>query len=132
MYLLDTNTCIYLIKRQPPQVLQRFQRLAPSRVGISTITLSELDFGVEKSRRREQNQLALIQFLAPLEILPFDDLAAAAYGKIRNYLEQKGRVIGSMDMLIAAQALALRAVLITNNEKEFRRVPGLIMENWVR
>ena len=129
-YLLDTNICIYIIKQQPLAVIQRFQSLAVSKVGISSITLSELEYGVSKSERVVQNKLALAQFVAPLEIMPYDDLAAREYGPIRAGLEQLGTPIGALDTLIGAHALALNCILVTNNEKEFTRIPGLLIENW--
>lgn len=130
-FLLDTDTCIYLIKRKPPQVISRLRKLPLSTVGISSITLSELEYGVMKSGRTEQNKLALIQFAAPLEILPYDDLAAQKYGVIRSFLEKQGTPIGSLDTLIAAHALALDCTIVTNNQREFARVPGLKTANWV-
>ena len=130
-FLLDTNTCIYIIKRQPQQAVTRLQSLEISTVGISSITLSELEYGVSKSSRPEQNKLALMQFIAPLEILPYDDMAAARYGQIRAFLEIQGTPIGPLDTLIAAHALALGCTLVTNNEREFSRIPNLTVENWV-
>ena len=130
-FLLDTDTCIYLIKRKPPQVISRLRKLPLSTVGISSITLSELEYGVMKSSRPEQNKLALIQFAAPLEILPYDDLAAQQYGVIRSFLEKQGTPIGSLDTLIAAHALALDCTVVTNNQREFTRVPGLKTANWI-
>ncbi|GAB6063597.1 type II toxin-antitoxin system VapC family toxin [Deferrisoma palaeochoriense] len=129
-YLLDTNICIYLIREKPEPVIRRFVRLPVSSVGISAVTLSELEYGVEKSSRPEQNRLALTRFLAPLEILPYDDEAARTYGRVRAHLERQGTPIGALDTLIAAHALAVGCTLVTNNEREFRRVPGLRMENW--
>jgi len=129
-YLLDTNICIYVIKRKPLQVLERFRQADISSIGISSITYSELMFGAAKSLRPEQNRIALTQFVAPLEIVPYDDTAGQRYGDLRACLERQGTPIGSLDMLIAAHALALTCVLVTNNEKEFARVPGLKMENW--
>lgn len=129
-YLLDTNICIYVIKRKPLQVLERFRQADISSIGISSITYSELMFGAAKSLRPEQNRIALTQFVAPLEIVPYDDTAGQRYGDLRACLERKGTPIGSLDMLIAAHALALACVMVTNNEKEFARVPGLKMENW--
>ncbi len=129
-YLLDTNICIYVIKRCPPQVLERFRQSDVSSIGISSITYSELTFGAAKSTRPEQNRIALTQFVAPLEIAPYDDAAAQQYGDLRTCLERRGTLIGSLDMLIAAHALALDCVLVTNNGKEFARVPKLRMENW--
>lgn len=131
-YMLDTNICIYIIKKKPEQVIERMRRTRISDVGVSSITLSELEYGAVKSTRPEQNKLALVEFLAPLEILPYDDMAAHEYGKVRAYLEKQGSPIGSMDMLIAANALSLNCILVTNNESEFRRVPGLKVENWTR
>ncbi len=101
-------------------------------VGISAITLSELECGVAKSLQSARNKLALIEFLAPLEVLPYDDTAAERYGRLRAFLEKQGKPIGSLDMLIAAHALALHCILVTNNEAEFRRVPGLRIENWAQ
>ena len=129
-YLLDTNICIYIIKRRPPEVLQRFLAHDPGDIGISAITVAELSYGVRKSQRPEQNQAALEQFLLPLEIVDFDHAAAHQYGQIRAHLERQGLPIGSLDFLIAAQALSLGVVLVTNNEKEFVRVPELQVENW--
>lgn len=131
-YMLDTNICIYIIKRKPQAVLERFLRTKISQIGISSITLSELLYGVSKSSRPEQNQFALTQFIAPLEILPYDDQAAQFYGDLRAHLEKKGTPIGSLDMLIAAHALAVPCTLATNNEKEFNRVPNLKVANWLK
>ena len=130
-YLLDTDICIYLIKRQPPQALTKVQTLELSAVGISSITLSELEYGVAKSSRPQQNKLALVQFLAPLEVLPYDDVAAARYGPIRAFIESQGTPIGPLDTLIAAHALVINYILVTNNVREFSRLPDLVVENWV-
>ncbi|MBR8835191.1 MAG: type II toxin-antitoxin system VapC family toxin [Stigonema ocellatum SAG 48.90 = DSM 106950] len=130
-FLLDTNTCIYIIKSKPPQVFERFQKLEIFDVGVSSITVAELEYGVYKSQRQEQNRVALSQFLIPLEILPFDERATQTYGRIRAELERKGIVIGSMDMLIASHAISLSLTLITNNVRELSRIPGLVLENWV-
>jgi len=129
-YMLDTNICVYVIRRKPEHVIQRLQRLQVSDVGISSITLSELEYGVAKSLKPQQNKLALTEFLAPIEILPYDDMAARHYGELRAYLERQGTPIGSLDTLIAAHAVSLKCVLVTNNIAEFRRVPGLKIENW--
>jgi tRNA(fMet)-specific endonuclease VapC len=109
-YLLDTNICIYIIKRKPEQVIERLRQSRIPEIGISSITLSELEYGAAKSARPEQNKISLLEFLAPLEIISYDDVAAQEYGKIRTYLEQQGTPIGSMDMLIAAHALSLDCV----------------------
>jgi tRNA(fMet)-specific endonuclease VapC len=131
-FMLDTNICIYIIKQKPTSVLERFLRSEISQIGISTITLSELSCGVTKSSRPQQNQIALMQFIAPLEILPYDDLAAQHYGNLRARLEIQGRTIGSLDMLIAAHALSITCTLVTNNEKEFCRIPHLKIDNWAK
>jgi len=130
--MLDTNICIYIIKRKPAKVIERLKRTKISHIGISSITLSELLYGVSKSSRPEQNQVALTQFLAPLEILPYGDEAAQYYGYLRAHLEKHGTPIGSLDMLIAAHALSIDCTLITNNEKEFIRIPDLKIDNWVK
>jgi len=130
-YILDTNTCIYIIKRKPSKVIERFEKTKVSQIGISSITLSELLYGVSKSSKPEQNQIALFQFAAPLEILPYDDGAAQYYSDLRTGSERQGTPIGSLDMLIAAHALSLGCTLITNNEKEFIRIPKLKIDNWL-
>ena len=130
-YMLDTNICIYIIKRKPHTVIERFLRTDISQIGISSITLSELLYGVSKSSKPEQNQIALMQFMAPLEILPYGDDAAQYYGNLRVHLEKQGTPIGSLDMLIAAHALSTACTLITNNKSEFSRVTNLKIENWV-
>ena len=130
-YMLDTNTCIYIIKRKPLDVIERFKKIEISQVGISSITLSELLYGVSKSSKPEQNQLALTQFIAPLEILAYDDEASQYYGYLRAFLEKLGSPIGSLDLLIAAHALSRDCILVTNNEKEFNRIPNLQIDNWV-
>lgn len=129
--LLDTNTCIYLIKRHPPEVLRRFNEYTVGDIGISSITAAELHFGVQKSQRPEENRRALEQFMLPLAVAAFDENAAAAYGHIRAQLEEQGTPIGSLDTLIAAHALSLDLTLVTNNVREFERVSHLEVENWV-
>jgi tRNA(fMet)-specific endonuclease VapC len=130
-YMLDTNMCIYVIRRKPPQVLEHFKTFKISEIGISTITLSELEYGVAKSSKPDQNREALIEFLTPLQIVSFDERASHHYGEIRAHLERKGISIGSMDLLIASHALSLSLPLVTNNIQEFKRIPGLRLENWV-
>jgi tRNA(fMet)-specific endonuclease VapC len=130
-FMLDTNSCIALIKRKPAGILRRITSLAPGEAGLSTITLAELRFGVAKSAQRESNSRALDEFLLPLEIADFDEQAADAYGKIRAGLEQVGTPIGPLDTQIGAHALSLSAVLVTNNTREFRRIPGLAVEDWL-
>jgi tRNA(fMet)-specific endonuclease VapC len=129
-YLLDTNICIYLIKQKPAKVLLRFKTLSLSDIGISSITVAELEYGVCKSQQQEKNRSALMQFLIPLEIVEFDQTAATIYGSIRSDLESRGLVISSMDMLIAAHALSLGVTLVSNNVREFSRVANISLENW--
>jgi tRNA(fMet)-specific endonuclease VapC len=130
-YLLDTNICIYIIKNKPIQVLNRFKSCSLDDIGISSITLSELQYGIEKSNFVKKNQEALEEFTLCLDVLPFDSQAAREYGKIRTELEKKWNIIGALDMLIAAHAQALGIILVTNNLKEFKKVPGLKVESWV-
>ncbi len=130
-FLLDTNICIYIIKQKPPEVLQRFNNYQVGDIGISSITVAELEFGAQKSQFPARNQQALTQFLLPLKVIDFDRAAAIIYGKIRARLEQQGRLIGSLDTLIAAHPLSLQVTLITNNVNEFSRVPNLQLDNWV-
>jgi len=130
-YLLDTNICIYTIKQKPEEVFDRFRQLEVGDAGISTITLSELYYGAEKSANPAKNKLALEQFLIPLDIIDFDFKAAIVYGQIRADLERMGLPIGSLDLLIAAHAKSMNLTVVTNNEKEFKRVEGLKVENWV-
>ena len=130
-YMLDTNICIYIIKRKPEKVLNAFLKFDVDEIGISTITLSELEFGIQNSSMPIQNKMALAEFILPLEISSFDELAAVEYGIIRSDLKKKGNLIGELDMLIAAHAKSIDCVLVTNNEKEFKRVNNLIVENWV-
>lgn len=130
-YLLDTNICIYIIKRSPPELYARFRKLQVGDVGVSAITYCELQFGVSRSSRSEENQLALTEFLGPLELLDFPAAAAVRFGEIRARLQAAGTPIGGYDLLIAAHALHERLTLVTNNIREFRRVPGLKLENWL-
>jgi Predicted nucleic acid-binding protein, contains PIN domain len=130
-YMLDTNICIFIIKQKPENVLKRFLQLEPGDICISSITYAELVHGVEKSQARGKNRLALTIFLSEIQIMPFDDLAAQVYGKVKTDLQKKGTVIGPFDTLIAAHAKSLHLVLITNNTREFARVEGLELEDWV-
>ncbi|MEN9504026.1 MAG: hypothetical protein RI964_3311 [Pseudomonadota bacterium] len=130
-YLLDTNICIYLIKRKPPEVLQRFRQLQPGSVFISSVTTSELYYGAQKSQRVQTNLEALNNFLLPFRIVDYDESASFLYGELRADLEKRGQPIGPLDMMIAAHALSLDVPLVTNNTKEFERVKGLKLENWV-
>ncbi len=130
-YFLDTNICIYLLREHPIAILNRFLQFDLSDVGISSIVVAELQYGVSKSRYRERNQRNLDLFLQPLTIRSFDRVAAQHYGEIRAELEGKGAMIGREDALIAAHARALAITLVTNNEREFSRVSGLMVENWL-
>ncbi len=130
-YLLDTNICIYLIKRKPPEVLQRFLQLSPGSVFISSVTTSELYYGAQKSQRVQTNLEALNHFLLSFRIVDYDESASFLYGELRADLEKRGQPIGPLDMMIAAHALSLDVPLVTNNTKEFERVKGLKLENWI-
>ena len=129
-YLLDTNICIYLIKQNPAKVLKHFKSHVIGDIGISSITLAELRYGVSKSQYVEKNRQALDEFVLPLEVADFDEKAAGEYGIIRADLEKVGKPIGSMDMLIGAHALALGATLVTNNTKEFKQIKSLKIADW--
>lgn len=130
-FLLDTNICIELIRGRASRVFATMQKHRLDDVAISSITFAELQFGVAKSTRPAHNAIMLAQFCAPILILPFDTRAAMTYGAVRALLEQTGTPIGPMDTLIAAHALSRTLVLVTNNEREFRRVKGLTVENWL-
>ena len=129
MILLDTNTCIYIINNRPPNVLERFRKYKAGEVGISSIAASELAYGVAKSGSAK-NRKALEMFLAPMQILPFNSQCLWFYADLRASLEKQGLSIGPMDTLIAAQALSIDGTLVTNNIKEFMRVPKLKLDNW--
>ena len=129
-YMLDTNICIYMMKKKPEKVLQRFQEKFYSGICISTITLAELEYGMKHSSNPTKNEQALLRFLAPLTVLPFEAAAALEYGAVRAYLQSQGTPIGPLDMLIAGHARAEHAILVTNNVLEFERVPELLIENW--
>ena len=128
-YMLDTNICIYAIKNQPSQVLTQLRVHEAEGIGISSISVAELYFGVSKSGSA-RNLAALQQFLEPLEIADFDLNAAQVYGTLRYTLERLGTPIGPLDTQIAAHALALEVTLVTNNVREFARVSGLNLINW--
>jgi tRNA(fMet)-specific endonuclease VapC len=127
--LLDTNTCIYIINNRPPNVLEKFRKYKAGEVGISSIAASELAYGVAKSGSIK-NRKALDMFLAPMQILPFDSQCLWFYADLRASLEKQGLSIGPMDSLIAAHALSIEGTLVTNNIKEFMRVPKLKLDNW--
>ena len=131
-YLIDTNICIYIMNKRPAEVIKKFKKFDLGEIGISTITISELEYGVAKSTHREKNQQRLKEFIAPLEILTYNEIAAKTYGDIRFQLEKRGQPIGPLDLLIAAHALSHNLILATNNDKEFKRIKKLKVENWTK
>ena len=120
------------MNQKPSEVIQKFKNIEIGQIGISAISVSELNYGVAKSKFQKQNAKRLEEFLTPFEILPYDVNAAEHYGIIRSHLESQDKVIGPLDMLIAAHALSKDFVLVTNNEKEFLRIKSLKVENWTR
>ena len=130
IYMLDTNICIYVMKNRPEKVLRRLKEELDSGVCISSITLAELEYGMKHSSNPAKNEQALLRFLVPFSVLPFGPAAASEYGEIRAYLQGQGTPIGPLDMLIAGHARAESMTLVTNNVREFERVPGLKLENW--
>src|SRR5271169_6201628 len=129
-YMLDTDTCSYIMKRSNDAVLKRLQKVPVGDVCISVITKSELLFGVELSPRRQQDEAALGAFLRYVEVLDFPDEASIHYARIRADLKTRGAMIGANDLFIAAHARSLSLTLVTNNTREFRRVRNLAIENW--
>jgi tRNA(fMet)-specific endonuclease VapC len=129
-YMLDTNICIYVIKRYPPELRERFNALA-EQLCISSITLGELHYGAEKSARRSENLTAIAHFAVRLELLPFGDKAATHYGQLRAELERAGTPCGLHDAQIGGHARSEGLTVVTNNLREFARMPGLRVENWV-
>lgn len=129
-YMLDTNICIHLIRERAPTVLDRLRRCRTGEIGVSVVTVAELQYGVSTSQRPDQNRAALSAFLLPLEVAELSIDAASVYGNIRAALEREGRPIGPFDLLIAAHALSRDVVLVTNTTREFARVEGLRVEDW--
>ena len=129
-YLLDTDICIYILNRRPLNVSQKFREIKAENITLSSITVAELLYGAEKSRSGERNRRALAQFMAALGTADFTADVARVYASLRASLERQGAPIGPLDTLIAAHALSLNATLVTNNIREFERVPGLPVENW--
>lgn len=129
-YMLDTNICVYAMKNKPEKVLRRLKKELYNGICLSSITLAELEYGMRHSSNPARNEQALLRFLAPFSILPFGPAAASEYGAIRAYLQSQGTPIGPLDMLIAGHARAEGAILVTNNVREFERVPDLLLENW--
>ncbi len=131
-YLLDTNICIYVINEKPGQILRKFERYPVHEFAISSVTHAELQYGVAKSKQKNINQMALDEFLLPLTILSFHgERLVECYGEIRAFLESKGKTIGPLDTLIAAHALSLNLTIISNNIKEFSRIPNLKCVDWI-
>lgn len=129
--MLDTNICIYIIKNKPKNIREKLKEFDIGDLVLSSITVSELYYGVYKSEHMEKNLLALEHFLKPFDILEYGMKASVAYGKIRADLEKRGQIIGGLDMMIAAHALSCNMILVTNNTKEFQRVKELRLDNWV-
>jgi len=129
--MLDTNICIAIIRRRPKDILQKFSSYQVGDICISSITLAELRYGVSKSLYQEQNQVALDEFILPLEVAAFDHTAALFYGGLRSSLEKQGTPIGPLDTMIGAHALSLNLTLVTNNTKEFNRIQGLKVIDWI-
>lgn len=130
-YMLDTNTCIYAIKNKTDQIIDKMRERISEGICISSISFAELEHEMERSLYPDKNQLMLLKFLVPIEIVPFDSKAAMKYGKIKADLEKEGNTIGTMDMMISAHALSEDMAIVTSNVEEFERVPGLKVENWV-
>lgn len=129
--MLDTNICIYIIKNKPESIREKFKCYNIGDLVLSNITVSELYYGAYKSQYVEKNLLALEHFLKPFDMVEYDLKASIEYGKIRASLEKSGQIIGGLDMLIAAHAKSLKMTLVTNNKKEFERIDGLVLDNWV-
>jgi tRNA(fMet)-specific endonuclease VapC len=130
MYLLDTNICIYAINGRNPKVIDALKRLTIGEIALSSVTLAELEYGASKSAHRDRNRLMLVGFASPFRVLPFDGKDAEVFGILRAHLERAGTPIGPYDLQIAAQAICRGCVLVTNNIREFERIPGLKIENW--
>src|SRR5262245_24883724 len=129
-YMLDTNVCVDIMRERSPKAMQRLRTMRPDDVCVSAVTLSELDYGACRSSDPERNRLLTAEFMTPIDVVSYDDACAPHYGLIRALLESKGTPIGPLDTMIAAHALTLNATLVTNNAREFRRVPDLRVENW--
>ena len=131
MFVLDTNICIYIINNKPEKVRAKFAEISLNDIAISSITLFELEAGARKGSKAKENLARLEQFANLIQELPFDAKAARQGGALRQHLREQGTLIGAMDMLIAAHALSINAIVVTNNKKEFDRVPELKVENWL-
>jgi tRNA(fMet)-specific endonuclease VapC len=131
IYLLDTNTCIYFLNSSSEKIISQFKRFSPSEINLPSITVAELFYGAEKSKAKKKNWAIVENFVSTFEIVPFDEKSCEIYARIRASLEKSGVPIGPMDLLIASISLANNSILVTNNIKEFRRIKGLKLENWV-
>ncbi len=131
-YLLDTNICIYITKNRPPEVLEKFKTLKRGEVAMSTITYGELRYGAQKSSQSKKINQILERLIKLIPVLPLNNSVATFYGQVRSACEKQGKPIGNNDLWIASHALDLKLTLVTNNEKEFKRVKGLTVENWVK
>jgi tRNA(fMet)-specific endonuclease VapC len=129
-FLLDTNICIYIRRRRPPAVLARFRQLKPGEAVLSVISYGELAYGAEKSQFRERARRQLAELAGLLPVLELPSRAGEIYGSIRGALAARGDMIGNNDLWIAAHAKAAGLILVTNNEREFRRIDGLEIQNW--
>lgn len=130
MYLLDTNTCIFAIKRKPEKVFETIKEKSTNGIYISSLTVAELEYGVENSSQVKKNRIALLKFISVFNVINFDDSDAINYGRLKAKLKKKGRIIGPIDMLLAAQTLNKDMIFVTNNAREFERVEGLRIEDW--
>lgn len=130
MYILDTNICIFAIKGNNKHLLDKLHSNLDKNIYISSLTIAELEYGVSNSMYPEENRVSLLKFLTIFEVLNFDDNDAIEYGKIKTDLKKKGKIIGSIDLLLAAQAVSKNFILVTNNVKEFKSVNNLIIEDW--
>ena len=131
LYMLDTDTCSYIIRERPISVLERFRKFAMEQICISSVTYAELLYGVARSSSKRINRPIIDDFVRHLDVIDWDTGAAEQYGQIRADLEARGEPVGAMDMMIAAHAKSIKAVLVTNNQKHFARIKGLKVENWV-
>ena len=131
-FMLDTNTCVDLIRQRSEPILRRMKGSRPEDLCVSSVTLSELEYGAAKSTNPGRNRLALAEFLSALSVMPYNDAVAPVYGRVRAELEREGTPIGPLDTMIAAHAVCLGLTLVTDNEREFRRVSGLRVQNWAK
>lgn len=132
MYLLDTNTCIFFLKDKYPSLSEKIMSRDPSEFAVSSVTVFELEYGAAKSQWGDKTRLRLAIFLSPFTVIPFDTSDAVVAGRIKGELAKNGKIIGPYDLKIAAQGLARGLTVITNNTNEFRRVPGLNVEDWTK